>query len=167
MPVVSNWTIPNSFSLFLLINILECVRTKHNIFAGYFTQKKKKEIFKHELNSFSCFHHKEKKSKVDFFFTLEMLPFSFKIVLYFTVSYNLNKSQKGNILKMKYSVQLRTAFVQQGLETATVSCDQGVWSHMEFTDRNTTRLSPCFDSPQVVKIQCSILFGPHYLLRWT
>lgn len=44
----------------------------------------------------------KKNPKLDSFFTLEMLQFSFKVILYFTVSYNLNKSQKENILKMKY-----------------------------------------------------------------
>lgn len=136
-------------------------------FCWVFYSKKKKGDFQTWTELIQLFPSQREKIQSWFFFTLEMLPFSFKIVLYFTVSYNLNESQKGNILKMKYSVQLRTAFVRQDLETATVSCDQGVWSHMEFTDRSTTHLSPCFDSPQVVKIQCSILFGPHYLLRWT
>lgn len=87
-----------------------------------------------------------KNPKLIFLFTLEMLQFSFNVILYLTVSYNLNKSQKGNILEMKYFVQLRTVFVREGLETATVSCDQRVWSHKEFKDRNTTGLSPCFNS---------------------
>jgi len=46
------------------------------------------------------------------------------MMLYFTVNDNLKKSQKENILKMKYFVQFRTVFVWEGLETATVSSNQ-------------------------------------------